>query len=867
MLRIAWLGNTCRMVSRVQLDSSRGQTVFTKAIVGLIVAMAMILSGETNAQDANGEGDVWAGVEEMLVVGSAAGSFGLLEQTGSIVAFDASDLAAYGIENTTDLATYTPNLEIVQSSATQASFFIRGVGLQNFSANSTGAVAVYLDGVPLASPTLQIAPIFDLEGVEVLRGPQGQGNYRNASAGVISIRTRKPSLDSFAVNATISQGQFTSRDSFDAYTRRYDAGVSIPIIPDILATRFAFQLKESDGLFKNRCAARPDEPGLSVCGEGPGTAADPVLLPRGLKEQIGNESVFSLRSSWLFIPPTKLDLEISASVYYSLRDQDGRFGQAIGTGSAGGGPVLGRKTTPSGGNRYEEPDARAEIDGLVAGGLDLGSAERAFADNFTQDRPLDKAPFDGDFNKNGRVRVEIVGGSINFAFNTDVFDFSSTVAVAHFDAINEADTDFIPNTLFEVDEDSDAIQYSVDLALKGELEAVPLNWNVGMFLLSEELNSDSFLDLDISFINSRRVYSQDTLSAAVFAGFELDFWDDFTLSMGARFNHERKKFDITQTTPGLPAGVRVRQASESITWQEPTGTVELLYRFSDSASAYVKFNHGFKPGHFNSNGMRVAQVGIAAQVREPAEKEVIDSFEVGMTLSSWDQRIGFSAALFHYDYHNYQVFIFEDTPNGPPTLQVINANDARVLGAEIDLTIDPLIGFVPSPIEGLQIRIRGGWLDSKFLDFQNTSLLQSGATIREIVSDFTGNTLINAPEFQISGGATWRFGLGRFGEITPRYDFSWTDDVFFDPAEGRGAARPNGAQLPEFTLGQKAYIRHNVSLAYRPRDLGVTLTGWCRNVTDQRTKTFAFDVSRFRNVVISLVGDPRSCGADLAFEW
>ena len=59
-----------------------------------------------------------------------------------------------------------------------------------------------------------------------------------------------------------------------------------------------------------------------------------------------------------------------------------------------------------------------------------------------------------------------------------------------------------------------------------------------------------------------------------------------------------------------------------------------------------------------------------------------------------------------------------------------------------------------------------------------------------------------------------------FGTLTPRYDFSWTDDVFFDPTEGRGTSL-SGDRLPEGTLGQSALITHNVRLGYRPANSGI----------------------------------------------
>ena len=114
------------------------------------------------------------------------------EAADSVTGFGAEDLAALGAQDIADLAAFTPNLEIVTAGATTPTFFIRGVGLNDFNSNSTGAVAIYQDDVPINAPALQLSTLFDVEAVNVLRGPQGTGLARNASAGAIKIYSRKP---------------------------------------------------------------------------------------------------------------------------------------------------------------------------------------------------------------------------------------------------------------------------------------------------------------------------------------------------------------------------------------------------------------------------------------------------------------------------------------------------------------------------------------------------------------------------------------------------------------------------------------------------------------------------------------------------
>ena len=116
-----------------------------------------------------------SGIEEIIVRGGeseAASDFGTAD---SVTGFGAEDLAALGVQDIADLAAFTPNLEIVTAGATTPTFFIRGVGLNDFNSNSTGAVAIYQDEVAINAPALQLSTLFDIEAVNVLRGPQGTG--------------------------------------------------------------------------------------------------------------------------------------------------------------------------------------------------------------------------------------------------------------------------------------------------------------------------------------------------------------------------------------------------------------------------------------------------------------------------------------------------------------------------------------------------------------------------------------------------------------------------------------------------------------------------------------------------------------------
>jgi outer membrane receptor protein involved in Fe transport len=198
-------------------------------------------------------------------------------------------------------------------------------------------------------------------------------------------------------------------------------------------------------------------------------------------------------------------------------------------------------------------------------------------------------------------------------------------------------------------------------------------------------------------------------------------------------------------------------------------------------------------------------------------------------------------------------------------LEIQNAESVENYGADIDLTLRPLEGFVDERYEDLTFNLRFGWLESQFIDFTNRRLFNNaiGQTV-PVTVDYSGNRLPNSPRFSVSGSIEWEFDMGRLGSIIPRYDMSFTDDVYYDADQGRGGVNSRGEQLlPEFTTGQRGYWLHNVRLTYRPLGGNLEVSGWVRNITDQRYKNFSFDASQFSSLVITLLGDPRTFGVDM----
>ena len=149
----------------------------------------------------------------------------------SLAAYSAKDLAAAGVKNLTDVAHLTPGLGLSGAFAGQnASISIRGVTQQDFNAISEGPNAVYIDGGYVGINNVASVGLFDIDRVEVLKGPQGTLFGRNATGGVLSITTNAPSATPGGY-AEYSYGSYNSN--------RFDGAVTGPLLGDTLTGRLA----------------------------------------------------------------------------------------------------------------------------------------------------------------------------------------------------------------------------------------------------------------------------------------------------------------------------------------------------------------------------------------------------------------------------------------------------------------------------------------------------------------------------------------------------------------------------------------------------------------------------------------------------
>ena len=204
----------------------------------------------------------------------------------AITAVTSADLARSGIKDLQGVAAVVPNLNLGQQLGV-ARIALRGIGLENLAAGAEGSIAFHVDGVFVSRSIAALSSFYDIEQVEVLRGPQGTLYGRNATGGSINIRTRGPT-DEFS-----GYGDFT----FGNYGRVVAEGaVSGPIVPGKLDARIAFQTQDRNGYGKNIIT---------------GTEIDDLRTR-------------AVRGTLRFTPSDKLSLDVKGD-YYWQKDHSGGY--------------------------------------------------------------------------------------------------------------------------------------------------------------------------------------------------------------------------------------------------------------------------------------------------------------------------------------------------------------------------------------------------------------------------------------------------------------------------------------------------------------------------------------------------------------
>lgn len=167
----------------------------------------------------------------------------------AVSAVSSDQLVQGGVNDPTQLTNLVPSLQIAKAAGPYALFYLRGVGNFNANALSDSAIAFNVDGVFVARPSSTGGVLYDIDRIEVLKGPQGTLYGRNATGGAINIITRKPELGSFGGDAWVSYG------NYDAI--QFNGSLNAPL-GERAAVRVAGQYVKHDGYMTDGTSDQDD---------------------------------------------------------------------------------------------------------------------------------------------------------------------------------------------------------------------------------------------------------------------------------------------------------------------------------------------------------------------------------------------------------------------------------------------------------------------------------------------------------------------------------------------------------------------------------------------------------------------------------
>ncbi len=207
----------------------------TTVFAGLAVP-GTALAQDATATDAVAESEQNAGLEEIVVTAQRRVE-SLQRAAVAVTAVTGDDLINSGITEAANLGRLVPSL-VVQPTGGTTSFFLRGVGTNSQNSFAENAVAFNFNGIYVGRPTAPAGVFYDLERVEVVKGPQGTLYGRNATGGAINVIPKKPKLGEFSGEALFEYGNYDSKKG--------SLALNLPI-GDIMALRIAGQVVDRDG--------------------------------------------------------------------------------------------------------------------------------------------------------------------------------------------------------------------------------------------------------------------------------------------------------------------------------------------------------------------------------------------------------------------------------------------------------------------------------------------------------------------------------------------------------------------------------------------------------------------------------------------
>ncbi len=742
---------------------------------------------------------------ETVVVTAERRAENLQDVPIAAAAFDQNQLRELGADRLEDLTRVIPNVTLYDDrGAGQPTWVIRGIGLADFNPNNTPTAAVFDDEFYLPSNELAGVGLYDVQRVEVLKGPQGGLYGRNTSGGAVRILSNTPNFDGYSGYV---DGFYGSWDR-----TQVQGAVNIPI-DDHLAVRFAGMIDRGGGW------------------------QDSLATPQN--DHWGDRDLSTARGEVFFKPTDSIDVLFKAE--WGHDGSQTLLGKAVGTENL---------AAPSG---YCAAVLAGHLDDATCGTW----AQRNLIATGQPPTPsaADQSADASVVLSNPINKLNNTWFDFNLQSNVDLGFATLTSITGWMHYLDRQPFDYDGSQL-DLGQESSRVKFDVwsqEFRLISDATG-PFTWMAGASYNADFIADQRTFDFAQNVLSApppvnfvQRGYHQSTRAWALYGQAAYDVTANVKIHGSLRYTDEQKALRDSYTLIPPINLYLFKNVSQNLSLHAHwTGDAGVDYHPTDTVMLYAKATRGYKSGGFFG--------GIASDPADtlPYKEETIWSYEVGVK-SVWADQLVANLAAFYYDYQGMQGFINILNPiTFTPVSRLGNIGDVAMQGAELELN------WTPPSIEGLSLGFAPAYLVGKINNSTATSY-----TIEGNLYSFAGLP-IEAPMWTYTASARYEHPLGAsvFGEAltgSVSLDYAWRRTP-------NPTAAYTANDLPTFAIyhiPSYGTLDGRVAIAGIGDGWELALEG--KNLTDENYWTVATRDSA--GSYMHLYGLPRNWRLEASYKW
>jgi iron complex outermembrane receptor protein len=540
----------------------------------------------------------------------------------AISVLDSERLIKSDVNNIQDIQHRAPSLQVGESFGF-AQLMIRGIGTDNPFAGGDPSVAMHIDGVVTGQSSAQFGSLFDLDRIEVLRGPQGTLYGRNTTGGSVNVITQKPTEETTGY-ARLSLGNYD--------LVKFEGAVGGSLSESLLG-RIAVRSVDRGGYGKN----------IATGGD------------------IDDANQLSARGQLLWLITDTMDLRLAVEHH---EEDDTNYMPKFRAPSYDPAPLPELEPQPTTGVRASDPrDLNSNVN--LQNVRDQNSYTLEYNWTINDTMSLTSLTNQQDFEKIPQADFDMTAD--DFYIWSESFDteqFSEELRLA----FNGERLRGLVGLYYYTEDIASDNRLDIRLVPQVVADTVPGLSGCGF----DDNVSDQIIGAPIDDLCFLFRGTAEAEAYAIFANIAYDLTDSLTLNLGARYSDETREGDTDYwTAPGAP----VLTFADKRSFSDFTPSIRLEWRTADDLMFYGSFSQGFKSGIFLS--------GQRSPVLEP---ELVDAWELGMKGTFLDRQLQLNSAAFYYDLTDLQQGRSVPAGTSGFTLVYENAASAEIKGIEAELS-------------------------------------------------------------------------------------------------------------------------------------------------------------------------------------